>query len=87
MNLRKLKQLFSWKGMRAHVKQFVQECVVCKRAKPERARYPGLLEPLPVPKQFWQMLTMDFVKGLPRSGRFNCVLLVVDKLSRYAHFI
>ena len=73
--------------MRAQVRQFVQECVVCQRVKPDIVRYPGLLEPLPVPKQFWQMLTMDFVEGLPRSGRYNCILVVVDKLSRYAHFL
>jgi hypothetical protein len=51
--------------MKAQIKQFVQECVVCQRAKPDRARYPGLLAPLPVPDQFWQMVTMDFVDGLP----------------------
>lgn len=87
VTLRRLKQLFYWKGMRSQVHQYVQECVICQRAKPDHSRYPGLLEPLPVPTKFWQMLTMDFVEGLPRSGRFNCILVVVDKLSRYAHFI
>ena len=86
VTLRRIKQSFYWKGLRAFVHQYVQECCICQRAKPDRARYPGLLEPLPVPSQYWQMLTMDFVEGLPRSSRFNCVMVVVDKLSRYAHF-
>jgi hypothetical protein len=73
--------------MKSQVKTYVQHCIIYQRAKPDRARYPGLLESLPVPEQFWQMVTMDFVEGLPRSGRYNIILVVVDKLSRYAHFI
>jgi hypothetical protein len=46
-----------------------------------------LLATLPVPDQFWQMVSMDFIDGLPRSGRFNSVLVVVEKLSRYTHFV
>lgn len=87
VTLRRIKQSFYWKRLRASVQQYVQECSICQRAKPDHARYPGLLEPLPVPSQYWQMLTMDFVEGLLRSGHFNCVMVVVDKLSRYAHFI
>jgi hypothetical protein len=73
--------------MKDQVRQFIETCSICKQAKPERVRYPGLLEPLPILPHLWHTVTMDFVEGLPRSSGYNCILVVVDKLSRYAHFI
>lgn len=87
VTLRRLHQLFYWKRMKTTVRSFVQECVICQRAKHDRSKYPGLLQPLPVPDMAWQMVSLDFIEGLRKSGRFNCILVVVDKFSRYAHFI
>jgi hypothetical protein len=30
---------------------------------------------------------MDFIDGLPSSGHANCILVVVDKFTKYAQFI
>jgi hypothetical protein len=83
----RVKHTFSWPGLKQHVKQFVAGCATCQQAKTEKVPYPGLLEPLQIPPGAWQVVTMDFITGLPKSSGFDCILVVVDKFSRYAHFL
>jgi hypothetical protein len=66
---------------------FIRSCDVCQHAKPDRAKSPGLLQQLPFPTAKWEVISMDFMEGLPRSGSADALLVVVDKLSKYAHFI
>jgi hypothetical protein len=83
----RVKQLFAWPGLKKTVKDFVTTCSICQQAKPDRSKYPGLLQPLPIPTGAWQTICMDFVEGLPLSAGKNCVLVVVDKFSKYSHFV
>ena len=66
---------------------FVQQCDICQRAKHENCAYPGLLQPLPIPSGAWQVVSMDFIEGLPVSKGFDVILVVVDRYTKYAHLI
>jgi hypothetical protein len=37
--------------------------------------------------QAWQIISMDFIEGLPASGSTNCILVVIDKFTKLAHFL
>jgi hypothetical protein len=79
----RLKHFFAWKGMKVVAHDFVQACVICQQAKPDRSKSPGLLQRLPVPDAAWQTVTMDFIEGLPQSGANNNILVAVDKFMKY----
>ena len=84
---RRLNSLFSWPAMKGMIREYVRTCHTCQQAKPERLPPPGLLQPLPIPSAPWEVATMDFIDGLPPSRHYNCLLVVVDKLTKYAHFL
>jgi len=83
----RVKRLFAWPQLKQSVKEFVAQCTVCQQAKTERVASPGLLSPLPIPNGSWKTITMDFIEGLPMSNSFNCIIVVVDKFTKYAHFL
>lgn len=51
------------------------------------AAKPGLLQPLSNPNGVWESISLDFIEGLPPSSGKHCILVVVDHLSKNAHFL
>ena len=65
--------------MKGYVSKFVTKCLVCQRVKAEHQVPSGLLPPIRIPEWKWDRITMDFVVGLPLTGRkHDSVWVVVD---------
>ncbi|WVZ80091.1 hypothetical protein U9M48_027597, partial [Paspalum notatum var. saurae] len=83
-----LKQKFWWYGMKRKVAEYVALCDVCQRVKAEHQKPAGLLHPLKIPEWKWEEIGMDFIVGLPRTqSGFDSIWVVVDRLTKVAHFI
>lgn len=73
--------------MRTQIREFVATCLVCQRNKVDHLKSAGLLQPLPIPQHVWTDISMDLVEGFPTSHGKNMILIVLDKFSKYAHFV
>ena len=83
-----MKKLFFWVGMKCDVVHFITKCLECQQVKVDHHHPEGLLQPHDVPMSKWEVISMDFVVGFPlTSHRHNVILMIVDKLTKSAHFI
>ncbi|GKC79313.1 ty3-gypsy retrotransposon protein, partial [Tanacetum coccineum] len=58
-----------------------------QKQKPDLSAYPGLIQPLPILDAIWSEISMDFIEGLPKSQGKSVIMVVVDRLRKYAYFI
>ena len=62
------------------------ECLVFQQNKVETIKTLGLLQHLSIPSQCWEEVSMEFITGLPKSEGKSVIMVVVDRLTKYAHF-
>ncbi|GJQ99979.1 retrotransposon-related protein [Tanacetum coccineum] len=84
---RRLASKIYWLGMTKSIREFVRACNTCQRCKSSTLSLAGLLQPLPIPDSIWEDISIDFITGLPKSKGYKVILVVVDHLLKYCHFI
>nr|GEW33883.1 putative reverse transcriptase domain-containing protein [Tanacetum cinerariifolium] len=83
-----IKLLYSWPNIKADIATYISKCLTCLRVKAEHQRSSGLLVQPEIPQWKWDNVTMDFVTKLPRTqGRNETIWVVVDRLTKFAHFL
>jgi IS30 family transposase len=83
-----LKTRYWWYGMKRDNVEYMSLCDTCQRVKAEHQRSVGLLQPLKILEWKWEEIEIDFIVGLPRTqAGYDLVWVIVDRLTKVAHFI
>jgi hypothetical protein len=83
-----VKSHYFWPGMKKEIIEYITRCMECQKVKVEHKHPTRLLQPLPIPEWKWEVVTIDIITGLPRIGKHHdSIMVVVDKLTKAAHFI
>jgi hypothetical protein len=83
---RQIGERFAWKGLKGEVMRYIKECTLCQKNKDEHTHPTGLLQPLHIPEHKWESVSMDFITGLPKTQGKDYIFVVVDRLTKFAHF-
>ena len=74
--------------MKKEITAYVAKCDIYSRVKADHLKPMGLLQPLSIPGWKWEEISMDFIVGLPPTQKgFDTILVIVDRLTKSAHFI
>ncbi|KAF1334826.1 putative retroelement, partial [Globisporangium splendens] len=78
----KVAQRHCWPTLEKVVRAYVLSCGACARWKSNSSKKDGKVMPIPVPSECWEVVSMDFVVGLPVAKGFDAIMTVVDKLPK-----
>ena len=56
------------------------------QSKPQYHKLYRSLKQLPIPEWLWKYISMDFIKKLPSSSKFDTILVIVNQLTKQAIF-
>ena len=78
---------YFWSSLHTNVQQFCKSYVTCMWSKPQCYKPYKSLKQLPIPEQSWNSISIDFIKKLLLSFRFDTILVIVDQLTKQTIFI
>ena len=82
-----IQRRYWWPKMGMEIRNYIESCNTCAQHKHTNQRPAGTLQVLPAPEGPWQWTQSDHVTGLPKSKGHDAIYVVMDRLTKMAHFI
>jgi hypothetical protein len=82
-----VKKTFWWPTIKMDVKQYVKGCDQCQKNKTIRKPEHVPLNPLPIPENPWQEISIDIIGPLPKSEDRDAIIVIVDRFLKMIHLI
>jgi hypothetical protein len=84
--LQAVRRRYYWPKMGNSIAAYVRACDTCQRTKPSNQSPAGLLQPLPIPQDPWESMSMDLITDLPvTTDGHDSVIVFVDRLTKLVH--
>ena len=72
--------------MKKDTHNFIASCNTFQWQKGEIVKSSGALQPFLIPNHTWIDIYMDFIMGIPKAWNKTIIMVVVDIMTKYAHF-
>ncbi|GJY75906.1 reverse transcriptase domain-containing protein [Tanacetum coccineum] len=83
-----LRDINWWLGIKKDVALYVSKCLTCLKVNDKHQRPSGLLQQPEIPEWKWERIAMDFFMKLPSaSSGHDSIRVIVDRLTKFAHFL
>jgi hypothetical protein len=82
-NYHRIKKDYFLEGLKTYVQKFMVKCMVYQQSKGEKFKSLGLLQPLAMPSQCWEDVSLDFTTAIPKSKGNNSIMVVMDQITKY----
>src|SRR6266568_7242096 len=73
--------------MHKDIEDYVRGCDSCQRNKISRQSKVTELAPHDIPKEPWELISVDIISPLPMSHEYNAILAIVDHYTKQIHLI
>jgi hypothetical protein len=83
-----IKSHYFWPVMKREIVEYIARCTECQKFKAEHRHRTWLLQYLPIHEWKWELVTMNFITGFPRTSELHdSIMVVVENITKAAQFI